>query len=122
MVSRYTGACLGLFAFAVTVIAGLWIDNPPIVTLSRAVWALVLFCALGLVVGACAQSVINEHHHRGEETEIRAAEERQEVLEVASEEEMVTAELVELPDLAESISSPVGTGGGEGSPVLPDAS
>lgn len=105
MVSRYTGACLGLFAFAVTVIAGLWIDNPPMVTMSRAVWALVLFCALGLVVGACAQSVISEHHRRREETEIRAADERRVAREPDSEAEMVTAELAELPDVLETKSA-----------------
>ena len=122
MVSRYTGACLGLIAFAVTVIAGLWIDNPPMVTLSRAVWALVLFCALGLVVGACAQSVINEHHRRREEVEIPGADERHAMREADKETEIVTAELAALPDVAGPISQPVGTGGGEGSPVLPDAS
>ncbi len=70
MVSRYTGACLGLLAFAITIVAGLAVHNPPLVTLLRAVWALVIFCPLGLVVGACAQSVINEHSRKREAAEL----------------------------------------------------
>jgi hypothetical protein len=73
MVSRYTGACLGLLAFAITIVAGLAVHNPPMVTLSRAVWALVIFCPLGLLVGACAQSVITEHYRQREASELGAA-------------------------------------------------
>ncbi|MFQ5489175.1 MAG: hypothetical protein ACE5GE_00525 [Phycisphaerae bacterium] len=118
MVSRYTGACLGLFAFAITVIAGLWVNNPPMVTISRAVWALVLFCAIGLLVGACAQSVVNEHHRRREQTELPAVGEASAGPEVDSGSEMPVAELAELADLAE----PIGMGADEGSPALPEAS
>ena len=78
MVSRYTGACLGLLAFAVTIIAGLVVHNPPTVTLSRAVWALVIFCPLGLAVGACAQGVINEHYRRRRAAEVPAPPETDE--------------------------------------------
>lgn len=66
MVGRFTGACLGLLAFAITILAGLAVHNPPMVTLSRAVWALAIFCALGLVLGAVAQAVVNEHFRRRE--------------------------------------------------------
>lgn len=66
MVSRYTGACLGLLAFAVAVSAGLTVGNDPVSTLWRALMAMFLFCVLGLIIGACAQSAINEHHRRQE--------------------------------------------------------
>jgi hypothetical protein len=62
MVSRYAGACLGLLAFAVCTIAGVMAGLSLVDVLSRAVRALVLFCLLGLVLGAVAQSVIVDHH------------------------------------------------------------
>ena len=67
MVARYTGACLGLLAFGLTVIVGLAVNNPATVTLSRAVWALAVFCALGMVLGGIAQMVIHEHARRRQE-------------------------------------------------------
>ena len=73
MVSRYTGACLGLLAFAITILAGTAVHNPPLVTLSRAIWSLLIFCLLGLIIGACAQSVIGEHYRQREAAELSAA-------------------------------------------------
>ena len=67
MVVRYTGACMGLLAFGITVVAGLAVDNPPMVTLSRSVWALFIFCVLGLLLGTAAQAVINDHQRRREQ-------------------------------------------------------
>ena len=75
MVSRYTGACLGLLAFAIVTVAGMVVHNPPMVTLSRAVAALLGFCILGLAVGACAQCAVNEHHRRREAEELPPAAE-----------------------------------------------
>ncbi len=66
MISRYAGSCLGLLAFMITVSAGMAVGNPFGVTMSRAIWALLVFCALGMVLGACAQSVVHEHHHHNE--------------------------------------------------------
>jgi MFS family permease len=66
MVSRYTGACLGLLAFATAVIAGTLARNPISVILSRAVFALFVFCIGGMVLGGLAQAVINEHYRRRE--------------------------------------------------------
>ena len=80
MLARYTGACLGLFAFSVAVIAGMWVHNPPMVVLSRAVWALFLFCMLGLFLGKVAQVIVDEHYRRreramlGPEAELTGAE------------------------------------------------
>ncbi|NOX59742.1 MAG: hypothetical protein GXP29_12925 [Planctomycetes bacterium] len=61
MVARYTGAALGLFAFGLATLSGLIVGNPAEVILSRALWALVVFCVIGLTVGAAAQMVIGEY-------------------------------------------------------------
>ena len=70
MVARYTGASLGLLAFTIVVTAGLIAQNPVTVTLSRSIFALFLFCLIGLVLGRIAQMVVAEHEHK-RETEIR---------------------------------------------------
>ncbi len=61
MVARYTGAVLSLFAFGLASVAGLIAGNPPEVVLSRALWALAVFCVIGLAVGAAAQMVLGEY-------------------------------------------------------------
>src|SRR3990172_10396916 len=70
MVARYAGAGLGLLAFTIVVTAGLIARNPVTVTLSRSIFALFLFCLIGLVLGRIAQLVVAEHEHK-RETEIR---------------------------------------------------
>ncbi|MCH7720646.1 MAG: hypothetical protein IH988_06600 [Planctomycetes bacterium] len=60
MVARVAGALLGLLAFSITVFTGLWVNNPIDTTLSRALWALCIFCGIGLVLGTAAQASINE--------------------------------------------------------------
>lgn len=78
MVARLAGAGLGLFAFTVTVIAGLAVGNPVGVTLSRSILALLVFCLIGLVLGTAVQHVLDEHRRRRleqlEEEAARAAE------------------------------------------------
>ncbi len=66
MVARFAGASLGLFAFTVAVIAGIYVQNPVSVTLSRGISALFIFCGIGLVLGAAAQRVVDEHEHKRE--------------------------------------------------------
>ncbi len=61
MVARYVGAGLGLLAFFITIISGLYVQNPPEITLSRSLLALFVFCAIGMVLGSAAQMVINEY-------------------------------------------------------------
>jgi len=61
MVARFAGASLGLLAFSVTIAAGLYANNPPLVILSRSVFALFTFCVLGILFGVAAQSVIAEY-------------------------------------------------------------
>jgi len=69
MIARYTGPILGLFAFTVTVSAGLVVQNSVMITLQRGVFALLVFCVLGLVLGWAAQSVVREYE-RSREAEI----------------------------------------------------
>ena len=69
MIARYAGPILGLFAFTVTVSTGLIVQNPVIITLQRAVFALLVFCVLGLVLGWAAQLVVGEYE-RSREAEI----------------------------------------------------
>ena len=64
MIVKFSGAILGLLAFSVAVVGGLWVGNPATVVLSRAIWSLVVFCALGLVVGFAAHAVVEEYAHR----------------------------------------------------------
>lgn len=61
MVARLSGSTLGLLAFAVTAAAGLFSRNPVEVILSRSIFASIIFCALGLVLGGVAQLVITDH-------------------------------------------------------------
>ena len=61
MVARFAGTSLGLFAFSVTVIAGLFAQNSVTHILTRAIVALFVFCLLGLILGAAAESVLEEH-------------------------------------------------------------
>lgn len=66
MVARFTGATLGLFAFTITITAGLLAQNPVAVTLSRSLLALFVFCVVGLLLGSAAQKVIAEHERQRE--------------------------------------------------------
>ncbi|MCP4593142.1 MAG: hypothetical protein GY842_20595 [bacterium] len=64
MIARYSGATLGLLAFSIAVLGGLWTGNSVTETLTRAIWSLVIFCALGLAVGTAAQAVVAEFARR----------------------------------------------------------
>ena len=64
MIGRYTGAILGMLAFSVSIVAGLWAGNPATVILSRAIWALIVFCVIGLVCGGIAQFIVSDYAKR----------------------------------------------------------
>lgn len=66
MLARVAGASLGLFAFTVTVLAGLLVGNPVIAILSRGIIALFSFCVVGFVLGGIAQIVVREHANKRE--------------------------------------------------------
>ena len=64
---RLSGAALGCFAFSITILLGLLADNSVEVTLVRAIWAMGIFCLLGMATGWVANRVLDEHalrkHH-----------------------------------------------------------
>ena len=64
MIARFSGATLGLLAFSIAVFGGLWAGNSATAILSRAIWSLVIFCALGLALGAAAQAIVEEYARR----------------------------------------------------------
>ncbi len=64
MIARYTCGILGLLALSVSIVVGLWAHNPVSLILSRAIWALCVFCVIGLVVGGVAQYVVNDYAKR----------------------------------------------------------
>ena len=66
MIARFVGASLGLLAFCITVVAGLYAQNPVTTTLSRSIFALFVFFLLGLALGTAAEAVVNEHEHSRE--------------------------------------------------------
>ncbi|MCG3129775.1 MAG: hypothetical protein FLDDKLPJ_00510 [Phycisphaerae bacterium] len=61
MVSRFLGAGLGLLAFAVAGIAGIVVGNPIEATLSRSLLALVVFFAIGRLLGGAVELMVEEH-------------------------------------------------------------
>jgi len=74
MALRAVGVALSLLAFAVTIFFGLWVGNPVTVTLSRAIWAMVVFFLIGSALGWVVHVVVREHIHR-RETELFTSEE-----------------------------------------------
>ena len=98
MVARFTGASLGLLAFTITVIGGLFVQNPLTVTLSRSVFALFVFCLLGLVLGAMAQRVVDEYE----------TNQREEILKRYREESVDSDEAVSVVDTTGPGDRPVG--------------
>ena len=58
---RRAGACLGLLAFCLTIVRGMGAGNPPEVILTRALWAMIIFFILGMVLGYAGHLAVNEH-------------------------------------------------------------
>ncbi len=58
---RRAGACLGLLAFCLTIVRGMGAGNPPELILTRALWAMIIFFVLGMVLGYAGHLAINEH-------------------------------------------------------------
>ncbi len=61
---RRTMAVLGLLAFVIAILGGLARGNSVEFILSRALWAMGLFCLLGMVVGWSAERVVREHRSK----------------------------------------------------------
>ncbi len=58
---RFCGAAFGFLAFSITITLGLLCGNPVEVTLQRAIRALLVFCALGLLLGWIGYRIVDEH-------------------------------------------------------------
>ena len=61
MPTHLCGAGLGFLGFSVSLIIGLWINNPFVTVVLRAVWVLVLFYILGCMLSVIGQKVIKEN-------------------------------------------------------------
>ena len=70
MVARFAGAILGLLAFSITILAGLYVQNPVTVILSRGIFALFVFSLMGFALGMAAELVISEYE-KSRESQIR---------------------------------------------------
>lgn len=58
---RSIAAALGLLAFSVSILGGLWVRNPVTAILSRAIWAMIAFSIIGLLAGWVVSIVLLEH-------------------------------------------------------------
>ncbi len=63
MIKR-TMAVLGIMGFCITVLGGLIGGNGLEFIIPRALWAMCLFCFLGLIVGWSAEQVVREHRSK----------------------------------------------------------
>ena len=63
MIKR-TMAVLGFLGFCITVLGGLVGGNSIEFIIPRALWAMCLFCFLGLIVGWSAEKVVREHRSK----------------------------------------------------------
>lgn len=62
--ARTAGAQIGLLAFAVAIVAGLYAGNPPTVILARALWALLLGALIGHAAGWACKLVLRDYLQR----------------------------------------------------------
>jgi len=58
---RNTGAQLGLLAFTVAILAGLYAGNSVLLVLTRALFALLLGAVIGQLAGWAAKAVLRDH-------------------------------------------------------------
>ncbi|MGD8454338.1 MAG: hypothetical protein PVJ57_21200 [Phycisphaerae bacterium] len=61
---RSIGAQLGLLAFGLAILAGLYAGNSPITILTRSLLIMVVACVLGQIVGWSGKLVLRDHLQR----------------------------------------------------------
>ncbi|MCP4710253.1 MAG: hypothetical protein GY869_16640 [Planctomycetes bacterium] len=61
MPNHQCGAALSLVGFGISLIIGLWVDNPFVTVVLRGLWVLVLFYILGCLLSVIGQKVIQEN-------------------------------------------------------------
>ncbi|MEE9296241.1 MAG: hypothetical protein V3W34_14940 [Phycisphaerae bacterium] len=96
---RTIAAALGLLGFCVSIFGGLWVGNPAMVVLSRALLAMVLFAIIGLVTGCAARIVVREYVADRERALLRSEEAPEENKESLQQEKT----------LSETDAEPMGT-------------
>jgi len=80
---RTCGACLALLAFAVTILRGLEIGNPPEITLVRALWAMGIGLIVGAAIGWVGQAVVEEHNRQQSQSQTQAKEKETDTVKAA---------------------------------------
>lgn len=61
MPTHQCGAALSLVGFGISLIIGLWVDNPFVTVVLRGLWVLVLFYILGCLLSVIGQKVVQEN-------------------------------------------------------------
>ena len=61
MPTHLCGAGLAFLGFSVSLIIGLWVNNPFVTVVLRALWVLVLFYVLGCVLSVIGQKAVQEN-------------------------------------------------------------
>ena len=64
MPTHLCGAGLAFLGFSVSLIIGLWVNNPFVTVILRALWVLVLFYILGCLLSVIGQKVVKENFEK----------------------------------------------------------
>ena len=70
MPTHQCGAALSLVGFGISLIIGLWVNNPFVTVVLRGLWILLLFYILGCLLSVIGQKVVQENF----ENEVNANE------------------------------------------------
>ena len=70
MPTHQCGAALSLVGFGISLIIGLWVNNPFVTVVLRGLWVLLLFYILGCLLSVIGQKVVQENF----ENEVNANE------------------------------------------------
>ena len=73
MPTHQCGAALSLVGFGISLIIGLWVDNPFVTVVLRGLWVLLLFYILGCLLSVIGQKVVQENF----ENEVKSIEQAQ---------------------------------------------
>ena len=61
MPTHQCGAALSLVGFGISLVIGLWVDNPFVTVVLRGLWVLLLFYVLGCLLSVIGQKVVQEN-------------------------------------------------------------
>ena len=89
---RSIGAQLGLFAFGVAILAGLYAGNSPVTILVRAMASMVAACIVGQLLGWAGKQVLRDHLQKKKLTIDRQHDEVMQAIAARQEENEATTE------------------------------